>query len=111
MSCLPNGFEALEPFAGRWSAHTMAGRSALRSSSTEEERQAFYAAGAPLLAKALDQLDTAGLAALNEKERRLMNLVLAFAHASIAIEVQGPDEAKHCPSREAMRITRSPTDG
>ena len=62
------------------------------------------------IAPALDFLDTRQLGALSEPEQRLMNLTLAFAHIAIAVEIQGPDEAKHAKLRAHMKIVRSTAD-
>ncbi len=110
MSLLPPGFAALEPFVDRWAITGTANRAALRGSTTDAERQAFFAAGQPVLAAALDHLDTKPLAALDDAEQRLMNLTLSLAHVSLAVEMQGDDESKHRPNREAMRITQAPAD-
>ncbi len=110
MSGLPDGFAALEQFVARWAVEGTASRAALRGTSTHDERQAFYDAGAPLLATALDHLDATPLADHDERQTRLMNLMLSLAHVSLAIESQGPDEDKHTPSRDAMIYTRSTAD-
>ena len=110
MSALPVGYAALEPFVSQWAVSGMANRAALRGSSTPDERQAIYEATAPLLAQALDELDAKPLDALDDKEQRLLNLCLSLAHVALAIESQGPDEDKHTPNRNSMRITRAPAD-
>lgn len=110
MSSLPAGYDALAPFVTRWAVEGMAARAALRGTSSPAERQAFYDAAAPLLAGALDMLDAKPLTALNAQEQRLLTLYLAYAHVALAIESQGPDEAKHTPNRNAMIITRAPAD-
>jgi hypothetical protein len=107
---LPEGFEGLEPFVERWAVAGTAARSAVRGSSTPEERVAFFAAGAPLLGRALDYLDGKPLAQLAGADERLMNLMLALAHVGLAVEIQGPDEAPSAPWRARMRITRAPAD-
>ena len=107
---LPSGFESLEPFAARYAVAGTANRAQLRSDLSPEERQSFYDAAKDLVAPALDMLDTRKLNALTEEEQRLMNLCLAFAHIALAIEIQGPDEAKHAKLRAHMKITRSTAD-
>lgn len=107
---LPAGFETLEPFVERFAASTTADRAARRSASTAEERQAFFDAAKDLVPAALDYLDTKPLDQFDESEQRLMNIALAFAHVALAVEVQGPDEARHAELRQHMRITRSPAD-
>lgn len=107
---LPAGFESLEPFVARFAIAGTANRAQLRSDTTPEERQAFFDAAKDLIAPALDLLDTKQLGALNAGEQQLMNLTLAFAHIAVAIEIQGPDEAKHAKLRAHMKIVRSTAD-
>lgn len=107
---LPEAFVALEPFVARWARGTTAERAALRTSSTPEEREAFFAAAGPRMNAALDYLDGVGLSAFSAEDRRLMNLMLALAHVALAVEVMGPDEAKSAPWRDRMRIVRSTAD-
>lgn len=105
---LPPGFEALEPFVGRFAVAGTANRAQLRSDSESEERTAFYEAAKDLVAPALDLLDKKPLDELDEAEQRLLDLCLSFAHIALAVEIQGPDEERHARMRQYMRITRSP---
>jgi hypothetical protein len=107
---LPVGFEALEPFVDRFAVSGTANRAARRSEASEEERNAFFQAAKDLVPAALDLLDTKPLDRFDESEQRLMDLALTFAHIALAVEVQGPDEARHAELRQHMRITRSPAD-
>lgn len=107
---LPPEFAALEPFAGRWAVRGSANRAALRTASAPEEREAFFAAASPALDRALEYLDARPLNALAATEARLMDLMLSLAHIALAVEIQGPDEAKSAQWRDRMRITRSPAD-
>lgn len=107
---LPAGFAALETFVERWALATTAQRAARRSASTQEEREAFFAAASPLLDQALDRLDTIALAAFSPEDQRLMHLLLSLAHVALAVEIQGPDETKSAPWRDRMRIVRSTAD-
>jgi selenocysteine lyase/cysteine desulfurase len=107
---LPDGFAALEPFVARWAVAGTAQRAELRRASVPEEREAFFTAAAPLLDRALDYLDGQSLAQLSVRDERLMNLMLSLAHVAMAVEIQGPDEAKSVAWRERMRITRSAAD-
>ncbi len=110
MSALPTGFEALEPFVDHWAVAGSAARTVLRGESTPEEREAFYAAATPLAAQALDHLDAKPLATLDAAETRLMDMMLSFAHVSIAVEIQKEDEPQHALLRAHMPVTRSPAD-
>lgn len=107
---LPAGFETLEPFVERFAISGTASRAQRRSDSTQEERAAFHAAARDLVGPALDLLDGKPLSQLDDKERRLLDLALTFAHVALAVEVQGPDEERHADLRRHMRITRSPAD-
>lgn len=107
---LPTGFEALAPYVTTWAADSAAARDALRVHQSAEARQAFYDAMNPLLVSALDRLDPVPLAAYNSAEKALMLLTLSYAHVALAIEVQGPDEAKHGISRQRLPISRAPAD-
>jgi hypothetical protein len=102
---LPEGFAALEPFVGQWAVPTLAGRCAARDASDAEQRQTFYDAACPLAAAALDYLDTRPYAALAGADLRLMHLMLGFAQAALAVEIQGEDEDRLATFRPYMRIT------
>jgi hypothetical protein len=110
MNGLPTGFEVLEPYVAQWAVEGTAKRAALRGTSTREARVAFYDTATPLLKPALDYLDTKDLARLDERDQRLMDLMLSLAHVSLAVEIQAEDEDKHTPNRDAMMITRAPAD-
>ena len=107
---LPPGYEALEPFVARWLGATAADRDRLRSESTPAEREAFYAAAQGLLAPALASLDAKPLELLDEREQRLLRLLLAFAHVAQAVELQRDAEPVHAAARRHMRITRASAD-
>ncbi len=107
---LPGGFEDLEPFVERWAVSGTANRARLRRQSAPEERAAFFETARELVDPALTLLDQKPLEQLDEREQRLMNLVLSLAHISLAVELQGPDESEHARFAEHMRITRSVAD-
>ena len=107
---LPPGFETLEPFVAQWAVHGTNARAELRGSSRPEQRQAFYDAAKDVVAGALDELDRKPLAELDTAEKRLLDLLLSFAHVALAVEIQGPDEGKHAELRSHMPITFSPAD-
>lgn len=105
---LPSGFDALEPFVATWDLATAEERAKRRLVTPESERLAFYQAGVKLLAPGLELLDRKPLAALDESETRLMQLLLSLAHVSLSIEVQGPDEPKHAEGARYLEIIRMP---
>lgn len=107
---LPSGYEDLEPFAERWAVPGTAARDALRGASTAEERAALYAAVKDRVPAVLAELDRKPLAELDEREQRLLNLLLSFAQVTLAVEMMGAAESSHAEFRKVMRITRSPAD-
>lgn len=110
-SLLPAGFETLEPFVEFWAADSAAERAHCRDISDEASRAAFYTAINELAPKALAYLDEKPLNQLNESERRLMKLILSFAHVSMAVELQRDAESKHAQNRPFMKITKATADG
>jgi hypothetical protein len=109
-SPLPAGFETLEPFVERWAITGAAARARLRLESEAAERVAFFEAAKDLLAPALARLDQTPIDRFDAAEKRLMNLVLSFAHVALAVEVQGDDEARHARDARFLTITRAPSD-
>jgi hypothetical protein len=107
---LPEGFEDLAPFAEAWAVHGSDARKRRRIASTEDERQAFYEAALPRVPAALAYLDAFDVDALDGPQKRLMDLMLTFAHVSLAVEAQGPDEAYHALSHAHFIITRGAED-
>ena len=108
MSTLPEPFSEMTHFVAEWSVEGSAARAALRGSSTAEQRQAFFTAVCNRLPEALEYLDQKALADLNESEQNLMNLLLSYAHVSLAVEVQGEDEPKLAAWRPKIQLTRTP---
>lgn len=106
MTMLPEGFSSLEPFLPQWGRPDTAARAAARGEASAAEREAFFAAAVAQFEPAMSLLDAAPLVDHSPREQRLLNLMLALSHVSLAIEVQREDEGKHTPQREAMRITR-----
>lgn len=107
---LPDGYEALEPFAAGWAIHGTAERDRRRGESTSEERVAFFEAAKDVVARALEQLDRKPLHQLDEREQRLLDMLLSFAHVAMAVEILDKAEPRHARFRKAMTITRSPAD-
>ena len=109
-TALPEGFESLSPFVSFWAAGTAAGRAQCRQDGDEADRRLFYQATRPLLAQALQLLDGKALSALDEREVRLMRLLLSFAHVAMAEELHREKEAEQARDRHYLRITRAPAD-
>jgi hypothetical protein len=107
---LPAGFKTLEPFVESWAIEGAANRAQRRLVSSESERIAFFNAAKDLAPAALEYLDRKPLDQLDEKEQRLMNLLLSLCHVAMAVEILGDDEARHAQGRQHMRITRASAD-
>ena len=107
---LPAGFEALDPFVEYWAVSGSANRDRRRGDSTPDQRVSFYQAAKGLVGDALQLLDAKGLGKFDEREDRLMNLMLSFAHVTMAVEMLKDAEVRHARFREVMKITRSPAD-
>jgi hypothetical protein len=95
---------------GVCAADTAAGRAHCRDTADEASRVAFYNAANELVPKALAYLDEKPLEQFDESEKRLMKLVLSFAHVAMAVELQREEEPRHARYRPYMRITRAPAD-
>jgi hypothetical protein len=107
---LPDGFGSLEAFVPQWSLDGTAARAQRRHESSRDEREAFYLAAREKQAAALELLDRKPLDAHDDRERRLLNLMLSFAHVALAVEVQGAEEERHRQMSRHMIITRSVAD-
>lgn len=107
---LPSGYEVLEPFVAQWAVEGMRARDRARTESIPEQREAFFAVAKDLLPQALAELDRKPVSELDERERRLLNLMLGLAHVTLAVEMMTDGEARHAQFRQVMRITRTPED-
>jgi hypothetical protein len=107
---LPVGFEPLEPFAEYWAVAPAALRAERRTASTPAQRLAFYGVAKDTMSPALAYLERKPLSELDEKESRLMRLLLSYAHVAYAIEIQGDAEAAHAQLRRHLKITRATAD-
>ena len=107
---LPAGFEALEPFVASWAIEGAANRAQRRLVSSEAQRVAFFNAAKDLLPAGLEYLDRKPLHQFDEKEQRLMNLLLSLCHVAQAVEIQGDAEPGHALGRRHMKITRASAD-
>jgi len=107
---LPQGFEMLEPFVGRWHASSAAERARRRLESTAQEREAFFEVAKDVLPSALTALEGKSPSQFDAPETRMMNLLLSFAHVALAVEIQGGDEPKQAALRRHMTITRASAD-
>ncbi len=105
---LPSGFEALEPFVDAWAG--AANRAQRRLVTSDAERAAFFDVARGLAPAALEFLDRKPLEQHDEKEQRLLNLMLSLCHVALAVEIQGDHEAMHAVGRRHMKITAASAD-
>jgi hypothetical protein len=110
LGLLPSGFETLEPFVESWAIDGAAKRAHRRLVSSEAQRVAFFNAAKDLLPAGLAYLDRKPLHQFDEKEQRLMNLLLSLCHVAQAVEIQGDAEPGHALVRQHMKITRASAD-
>ena len=108
MSALPEPFNNLETLIPVWSISGSAARAAKRDSSTNEQREALFNAVSNRLQEALAYLDNKSLEDFDDADQHLMNLLLSYAHVSLAVEVQGDDEGKLASWRPKMQLTCTP---
>lgn len=109
-STLPNAFAALEPFVAYWAAPTMSERDTRRLESSEDQRFAFYEAARDIAPAALDYLDARPFSEYAEADHRLLDLMLALIHASLAVEVERGEEHIHARGAWQMPIVRERAD-
>jgi len=83
---LPEGYADLEPFVARWSVSGAVERAALHESCDSADRLAFYKAVRSRVKGALTALEGKPLGELDERERRLLNLMLSFARVASEVE-------------------------
>lgn len=107
---LPPGFEAQEALAAAWAIAGADNRRLRRIESGKAEREAFFQALTPVVPAALEYLDRKPLEAFDETEKRLMDMLLTYAHVALAVELQGDDEPKHALGARRVTITRALSD-
>src|SRR5579859_3789592 len=94
---LPAGFDALEPFLGRWDGETGMARMEARSTASMVEIRAFYDVAIDHAAAALAYLDRFQLDALPEDAARLLRLMLGLVQAAMEVEIHGQSRAPGAP--------------
>ena len=102
---LPEGFEALQPFAETWGKlDSQEDRYLLRQHNSMEELKAFYDAAAPRLDEIFDHLDKFPMDALPAPEALLYRTALGLTEAAMAIEVFGQPCVPYAPFPHKMAI-------
>jgi len=102
---LPEGFEALQPYAGTWGKlDSQEERYLLRQHSSMAELKAFYDAAAPRLEEVFDHLDKFPMDKLPEPEALLYRTMLGLTEAAMAIEVFNQPCVPFAPFPHKMAI-------
>lgn len=107
-STLPAGFESLEPFVQYWAVPGVQERRERREAASMEEITEFYDAMLAKAESAIKLLEGHDLSTLEGPDLRLMQLVLALAHASMATELHGQPRAPHTPYPHNVRLVKGP---
>jgi hypothetical protein len=106
--CLPDGFEGLEPFVADWVRDSNNERWQQRSAMSMAQIQDFYDAMLAQSEDAIAYLDTFPLDAMPADAERLFKLLLAIAHAAIAVEMHGQPRAAHAALRDDLQVSQGP---
>ena len=102
---LPEGFEALQPYAGTWGKlDSQEERYLLRQHSSMAELKAFYDAAAPRLEEVFGHLDKFPMDKLPEPEALLYRTMLGLTEAAMAIEVFNQPCVPFAPFPHKMAI-------
>jgi len=104
-SLLPQGFQDLERFLPYWDVPSSQERIARRSTASWEANKEFYDAIVPRGEEAMAHLDQFELHDIPEDSARLLRLMLALTHVSMAVEFHGQVIAPNCPYPNDIRIT------
>lgn len=109
-TALPAGFSVLEPYVAYWAVESLSMRDTRRLDSTEDQRLAFYGAAKEVAPAALAYLDSKPFTAYDEADHRLLDLMLALVHVTLAVEVERQEEHIHARGARQMPIVRERKD-
>jgi len=105
-SVLPHGFASLERFVDKWAKDTSQARMEVRCTSTQEQIIEFYEAVLAVSDVAMAEIAKHPLTEMPEQIQKLAKLILALAHASIAVEVHGQPRAIGAPFPNSVRVSK-----
>lgn len=93
-----DGLNRLRESWHEWALNSQEARYRKRSASSMADLRAFYDALLPRMDEIITYLDRSPVSQLEETDRELLNLALAFVEVSLAVELFGePDEATAMP--------------
>ncbi|MGE0487027.1 MAG: hypothetical protein AB7Q81_22945 [Gammaproteobacteria bacterium] len=101
---LPAGFEDLEPFLDAWDRPTSHARWIHRNQAPYAEVLRFYEAMLARVEEATALVERHPLDALPDDVARLFRLVLALAHAAIAVELHQASHSPWSPTEHGLRL-------
>ena len=105
---LPEGFEDLQHFVEYWVRDTNDERWQQRSKAAMPDIQAFYDAMLARAEDAIAYLDTFPLDRMPEEATRLFKLLLAIAHAAMAVEMHGQPRVKRSKFPYSIHVKQGP---
>ncbi|WP_201747197.1 hypothetical protein [Glaciimonas sp. PCH181] len=105
---LPAGFEDLAPFVAYWVRDTNDERWQQRSKASMEEIQHFYDQMLARAEDAISYLDQFAFDDMPQDAACLFKLVLAIAHAAMAVEMHGQPRAHHAQLRSDLHVSKGP---
>jgi len=101
---LPAGFEELDPFVDDWDLPTSHERWIRRNAAAYSEIVRFYEAMFARAEEATQLVERYPLHTLPDDVARLYRLVLALAHAAIAVELHQAAHSPHSPISHGLRL-------
>lgn len=105
---LPAGFEDLEVFVPYWVRDTNDQRWQQRSKASMAEIQLFYDQMLARAEDAITYLDRFAFDDMPQEAACLFKLLLAIAHAAMAVEMHGQPRAHHAQLRTDLHVSKGP---
>ncbi len=105
-SALPAEFSSLERFVDKWAKDTTQARMEARCTSTQDQITEFYEAVLAVSDIAMTEIAKHPLNEMPAPIQKLAKLMLALAHASIAVEVHGQPRAIGAPFPNSVRVSK-----
>ena len=105
---LPVGFEDLEPFVEYWVRDSNDERWKQRSKAPMDDIRRFYDLMLARAEDAITHLDAFPLERMPADAERLFKLLLALAHAAMAVEMHGQPRAHRAQVRTDLHVTEGP---
>lgn len=105
---LPSGFDELEQFVDYWVRDSNDARWQQRSKASMQDIRHFYDLMLIRAEDAIAHLDAFPLDDMPPDAERLFKLLLAIAHAAMAVEMHGQPRAHHAQLRNDLHVIQGP---